>query len=193
MTLRLDWAGNVRQSRDVAGRGWKRVADLVVAARLKHGYDTQPAFAAASGVSPRTIGTLERGNPVSPRTLRAVETKLGMSPGYLDDVRDEDTNAPASQQPSTSPPELALVPPADTPARSPGTPRADLLQERLREPLVDEAGEPIRDRYGDTVTPARLFSFLEHVLMYSNDGTAAFQRALRTAAAQYGLEMEDRN
>lgn len=194
MTLPLDWTGNVRQGTNVTGRGWKRVADLVVATRLKLGYSTRPTFAAAAGIALRTLDTLERGNPVSPRILRKVETGLGMDAGYLDDVRDEGDTAPLSP-PADAAPALTAVPPlddSDTTGNS-TTPPRDILQRRLHEPMVDENGRPIRDRYGDVMTPARYFSFLEHVLMYSKDGVPSMQRAIYKAAPQFGLRMEDQD
>jgi transcriptional regulator with XRE-family HTH domain len=55
---------------------WKRLADYVQARRRNQGLRSREAFAAKSGVSPRTLGALERGMSVSKGTLLAVDSAL---------------------------------------------------------------------------------------------------------------------
>lgn len=194
MTLRLDWTGSVGQSVNVAGRGWKKVADLVVAARLKLGYDTRPAFAAASGISERTLGTLERGNPVSPRTLRVVETKLGMTPGYLDDVRIQaDASAPRRR--------LISVPALNGAADDVDTPEAAdasvVADEDAAEPIADVAkqaitgpdGIPYRDLRDNVVTPARLMDALDFTL--ATKGVGPWMELMADFVDRYGSSGDD--
>lgn len=172
MTLRLDWAGGIGQSGTVTGRGWQKVADLVVAGRLKLGYTSRPQFATASGVSKRTLGTLERGNPVSPRTLRAIETKLGMRPGYLDKVRDTPEGRPLVSDGVTDTNRAAIE--VDAPED---------------ESILDAHGKPYLDAQGVPVTPAGVNLVLDAALRYG--GVDSWRRALTDMAHRYGLPMSD--
>lgn len=195
MTLQLDYTSRIRQGEDVAGRSWKRVGVCVAHARFEAGYNTRPQFASATGISERTLGTLERGNPVSAKTLRVIERKLEMPLGYLDDVLDGRKPARNEHPDGPSPP-LTLVSSLDDAPRAseaPTPPAPDILQKRLHEPLVDERGQLCRDRHGDVLTPARIMSFLEFVLTHSQDGVPAFQRALQDAGTQWGLPLVDRD
>jgi hypothetical protein len=60
---------------------WERLGDYVVARRAALGMRDRRAFAAATGVTDRTLGKLENGKRVSPSTLGAVENHLGWAPG----------------------------------------------------------------------------------------------------------------
>jgi len=61
--------------------GWERLGDYVVARRTALGMRDRRAFAAATGITDRTLGKLENGKRVSASTLGAVENHLGWSPG----------------------------------------------------------------------------------------------------------------
>jgi hypothetical protein len=60
---------------------WERLGDYVVARRAALGMRDRRAFAAATGITDRTLGKLENGKRVSPSTLGAVENNLGWTPG----------------------------------------------------------------------------------------------------------------
>jgi hypothetical protein len=60
---------------------WERLGDYVVARRAALGMRDRRAFAAATGITDRTLGKLENGKHVSPSTLGAVENHLGWAPG----------------------------------------------------------------------------------------------------------------
>jgi hypothetical protein len=60
---------------------WLRLADYVVARRVKLGMRDRRALAEATGVTERTLGKLENGQRVSPSTLAMVENRLGWAPG----------------------------------------------------------------------------------------------------------------
>jgi hypothetical protein len=60
---------------------WERLGDYVVARRAALGMRDRRAFAAATGITDRTLGKLENGKRVSPSTLGAVENHLGWAPG----------------------------------------------------------------------------------------------------------------
>jgi transcriptional regulator with XRE-family HTH domain len=60
---------------------WERLGDYVVARRAALGMRDRRAFAAATGITDRTLGKLENGKRVSPSTLGAVENHLGWTPG----------------------------------------------------------------------------------------------------------------
>lgn len=59
---------------------WKRLASYVVSGRLAAGYKDRRALAAATGVTDRTLGTLENGRRVSAETLAVVEKAVGWKP-----------------------------------------------------------------------------------------------------------------
>ncbi|HEY6277356.1 MAG TPA: helix-turn-helix transcriptional regulator [Streptosporangiaceae bacterium] len=65
----------------MAGEDWRRLADYVVARRVELHMMDRRAFAAATGVTDRTLGKLENGQRVSASTLGAVENQLGWAPG----------------------------------------------------------------------------------------------------------------
>jgi transcriptional regulator with XRE-family HTH domain len=65
----------------MAGEDWSRLADYVVARRVELGMRDRRAFAAATGVTDRTLGKLENGQRVSASTLGVIENRLGWAPG----------------------------------------------------------------------------------------------------------------
>jgi Helix-turn-helix len=65
----------------MAGENWERLGDYVVAGRTALGMRDRRAFAAATGVTDRTLGKLENGRRVSASTLGVVENHLGWAPG----------------------------------------------------------------------------------------------------------------
>ena len=61
---------------------WERLGDYVIARRLALGYPTRAKFAkAVDGVSPRTLASVELGQPVTTNTLGVVEAALRWQPG----------------------------------------------------------------------------------------------------------------
>ena len=60
---------------------WRRLADYVVARRVELGMRDRRAFAAATGITDRTLGKLENGQRVSPSTLGTIENVFGWAPG----------------------------------------------------------------------------------------------------------------
>jgi transcriptional regulator with XRE-family HTH domain len=77
----------VRQiARVDGGRDWKNLARHVRRRRVELGYSTTRQFAGALGISFRTIGNLERGQPVGGNTLVAVERLLRWSTGAVDEL-----------------------------------------------------------------------------------------------------------
>jgi hypothetical protein len=65
----------------MADADWERLGDYVVARRAALGMRDRRAFAAATGITDRTLGKLENGKRVSASTLGAVENHLGWAPG----------------------------------------------------------------------------------------------------------------
>ena len=63
------------------GQNWERLGDYVVARRTALGMRDRRAFAAATGITDRTLGKLENGRRVSASTLGTVENHLGWAPG----------------------------------------------------------------------------------------------------------------
>ena len=70
-----------RQDVVMPGENWERLGDYVVARRTALGMRDRRAFAAATGVTDRTLGKLENGKRVSASTLGTVENHLGWAPG----------------------------------------------------------------------------------------------------------------
>jgi len=73
----LDTSDFFRQDVVMPGQNWERLGDYVVARRTALGMRDRRAFAAATGVTDRTLGKLENGKRVSASTLGAVENHLG--------------------------------------------------------------------------------------------------------------------
>jgi hypothetical protein len=65
----------------MASEDWQRLADYVIARRVELGMRDRRAFAAATGVTDRTLGKLENGQRVSASTLGVIENRLGWAPG----------------------------------------------------------------------------------------------------------------
>jgi hypothetical protein len=65
----------------MASEDWSRLADYVVARRVELGMRDRRAFAAATGVTDRTLGKLETGHRVSQSTLGVIDNQLGWTPG----------------------------------------------------------------------------------------------------------------
>ena len=59
---------------------WPRLASYVVSARIAAGYRDRKEFAAATGITHRTLGKLENGQRVSPDTLAVVEQEIHWKP-----------------------------------------------------------------------------------------------------------------
>jgi hypothetical protein len=78
---RLDSSDLFRQDVLMADANWQRLGDYVVARRAALGMRDRRAFAAATGITDRTLGKLENGKHVSASTLGAVENHLGWAPG----------------------------------------------------------------------------------------------------------------
>jgi hypothetical protein len=59
---------------------WSRLASYVVSARVRAGFRDRREFARATGITDRTIGKLELGQPVGPETLAVVAATVGWKP-----------------------------------------------------------------------------------------------------------------
>jgi hypothetical protein len=77
----MDSSDLFRQDIDMADANLERLGDYVVARRTALGMRDRRAFAAATGVTDRTLGKLENGKRVSGSTLGVVENHLGWAPG----------------------------------------------------------------------------------------------------------------
>jgi transcriptional regulator with XRE-family HTH domain len=77
----LDSSDLFRQDEAMADANLERLGDYVVARRTALGMRDRRAFAAATGITDRTLGKLENGKRVSASTLGAVENELGWVPG----------------------------------------------------------------------------------------------------------------
>jgi hypothetical protein len=77
----MDSSDLFRQDIGMADADWQRLGDYVVARRAALGMRDRRAFAAATGVTDRTLGKLENGKHVSGSTLGVVENHLGWVPG----------------------------------------------------------------------------------------------------------------
>jgi hypothetical protein len=87
----------------MAGEDWRRLADYVVARRVELGMRDRRAFAAATGVTDRTLGKLENGHRVSASTLGVIENRLGWAPGSCRRVLAGGEPAPVPGAPATEP------------------------------------------------------------------------------------------
>jgi hypothetical protein len=63
-----------------AREDWKRLAAYVTSARLAAGWKDIRSFAAATGITERTLGKLENAQRVSPGTLATVAQHVGWAP-----------------------------------------------------------------------------------------------------------------
>lgn len=73
---------------------------------MRAGHRTRTQFSEALGISDRTIGNLERGQPVGANTLAEVAIKLGWTPDSPDNILDDggeptplDATGPTRQSP----------------------------------------------------------------------------------------------
>ena len=106
----------------MVAENWERLGDYVVARRTALGMRDRRAFAAATGVTERTLGKLENGGRVSASTLGVVENHLGWAPGSCRRVLSggEPVIAsadPAQTQPQYDDPTLQYI--AETPGLPP--------------------------------------------------------------------------
>ncbi len=129
----------------MAGENWERLGDYVVARRTALGMRDRRAFAAATGVTDRTLGKLENGKRVSASTLGSVENHLGWAPGscrrILTGGEPVIVSAPACQ-PRYQDPTLQHI--AETPGLPPDVVRGLIALARNWREQQDERGESQR-------------------------------------------------
>ena len=129
----------------MAGENWERLGDYVVARRTALGMRDRRAFAAATGVTDRTLGKLENGKRVSASTLGSVENHLGWAPGscrrILTGGEPVIVSAPAGQ-PRYQDPTLQHI--AETPGLPPDVVRGLIALARNWREQQDERGESQR-------------------------------------------------
>lgn len=126
---------------------WERLGDYVVARRTALGMRDRRALAAVTGVSDRTLGTLENGKRVSPSTLGAVENQLGWVPGSCRRILaggEPVLLTPGGAQPQYDDPTLQHI--AKTPGLPPEVVRGLIALARNWREQQDERGEPERRR-----------------------------------------------
>ncbi len=129
---------------------WERLGDYVVARRTALGMRDRRAFAAATGITDRTLGKLENGKRVSASTLGVVENHLGWSPGSCRRILagGEPTAASASaSRPEYQDPTLQHI--AETPGLPPDVVRGLIaLARNWRDQRDQEDGHPDEQRRG---------------------------------------------
>src|SRR5580658_9855722 len=143
----MDSSDLFRQDIGMADANWERLGDYVVARRTALGMRDRRAFAAATGVTDRTLGKLENGKRVSASTLGAVENQLGWAPGScrLILAGGEPTAVPGGASPSRySDPTLQHI--AETPGLPPDVVRGLIALARNWRDQRDQGDE--RDREG---------------------------------------------
>ena len=129
----------------MAGENWERLGDYVVARRTALGMRDRRAFAAATGVTDRTLGKLENGKRVSASTLGSVENHLGWAPGSCRRILTggEPVVGPAQAgQPRYEDPTLQHI--AETPGLPPDVVRGLIALARNWRDQEDERGESQR-------------------------------------------------
>jgi transcriptional regulator with XRE-family HTH domain len=134
---------------DMAVENWERLGDYVVARRTALGMRDRRAFAAATGVTDRTLGKLENGGRVSASTLGVVENHLGWAPGSCRRILSG--GEPAIAPPDTSQSEFQYQDPtlqyiAETPGLPPDVVRGLIALARNWRGQRDESEEPERRR-----------------------------------------------
>ncbi len=132
-----------RQDVLMADANWQRLGDYVVARRAALGMRDRRAFAAATGVTDRTLGKLENGKKVSASTLGAVENQLGWAPGSCRRILagGEPVALPGGAAPSRySDPTLQHI--AETPGLPPDVVRGLIALARNWREQVDQGEEP---------------------------------------------------
>ncbi len=143
----LDSSDFFRQDVVMAGENWERLGDYVVARRTALGMRDRRAFAAATGVTDRTLGKLENGKRVSASTLGAVENHLGWAPGSCRRILTGGEPVQASASASQSQyedPTLRHI--AETPGLPPDVVRGLVALARNWREQEDEHGEAERRR-----------------------------------------------
>jgi hypothetical protein len=128
---------------------WERLGDYVVAGRTALGMRDRRAFAAATGVTERTLGKLENGGRVSASTLGVVENHLGWAPGSCRRVLSGGEPAmasagPTQPQPQYQDPTLQYI--AETPGLPPDVVRGLIALARNWREQRDEGEEQERRR-----------------------------------------------
>lgn len=128
---------------------WERLGDYVVARRTALGMRDRRAFAAATGVTDRTLGKLENGSRVSASTLGVVENHLGWAPGSCRRVLAGGEPAIASADPVATQPEYedpTLQHIAETPGLPPDVVRGLVALARNWREQRDEGEAPQQRR-----------------------------------------------
>jgi transcriptional regulator with XRE-family HTH domain len=97
---------------------WPRLGSYVISARKAAGFRTRRAFAAAIGVTDRTLAKLEGGERVGVDTLAAVAAGVGWTP-------DSPRRILARREPLL----LSAVPPPLVPVPEQGAGRPDLVED----------------------------------------------------------------
>jgi transcriptional regulator with XRE-family HTH domain len=126
----------------MADANLQRLGDYVVARRAALGMRDRRAFAAATGITDRTLGKLENGKKVSASTLGAVENQLGWAPGSCRRILagGEPAAVPGGASPSRySDPTLQHI--ADTPGLPPDVVRGLIALARNWRDQADQAEE----------------------------------------------------
>jgi transcriptional regulator with XRE-family HTH domain len=126
----------------MADANLQRLGDYVVARRAALGMRDRRAFAAATGITDRTLGKLENGKKVSASTLGAVENQLGWAPGSCRRILSggEPAAATSGAGPSRySDPTLQHI--ADTPGLPPDVVRGLIALARNWRDQADQAEE----------------------------------------------------
>jgi hypothetical protein len=144
----LDSSDLFRQDDDMAGEDWERLSDYVVARRTALGMRDRRAFAAATGVTDRTLGKLENGARVSASTLGVVENHLGWAPGSCRRILGggEPASVPAAtSQPQYQDPTLQHI--AETPGLPPDVVRGMIALARSWREQQDQAEEQPERRH----------------------------------------------
>jgi transcriptional regulator with XRE-family HTH domain len=143
----LETSDFFRQDVVMPGENWERLGDYVVARRTALGMRDRRAFAAATGITDRTLGKLENGRRVSASTLGTVENHLGWAPGSCrrilsggEPVLASTSGAPARYEDPT----LQHI--AETPGLPPDVVRGLIALARNWREQEDGRGEPERRR-----------------------------------------------
>lgn len=133
----------------MVAENWERLGDYVVARRTALGMRDRRSFAAATGVTDRTLGKLENGGRVSASTLGVVENHLGWAPGscrrVLSGGEPVITSAdPAPTRPQYDDPTLQYI--AGTPGLPPDVVRGLIALARNWRERREEGDEPEQRR-----------------------------------------------
>jgi hypothetical protein len=143
----LETSDFFRQDVVMPGEDRERLGDYVVARRTALGMRDRRAFAAATGITDRTLGKLENGDRVSASTLGTVENHLGWAPGSCRRILTggEPVLASAGGTPARyEDPTLQHI--AETPGLPPDVVRGLIALARNWREEEDGRGEPERRR-----------------------------------------------